>query len=277
MSYSKSGQFWHRNLTYAFRASLVVVLVLFLGTADLSAESISDDFTAGLSSSLWGEYVNPGSYDPWSVSVPEGTGYLRISKPADPGQLNASLNRGVVSNFQLLGDYTVTVDFDLATFPHPGDGYNEGLLGVQAVSQSSWFAVLKFSIDSGSSSYREYFEGYSVPPSTPFGATEDNSRTGTFKIQRVGTQVSAFVDHGDGMELLGSVTGSAFSGPVRVYMLGSQVVRGATGERPFCELDVRFDNFQATADQVVPEPATATLLVLGSGAFALFRRRRMKA
>ncbi len=198
-------------------------------------------------------------------------------EPADPGGLNEILRGGVSSNFQLVGAFTVSVDFDIPVFPHPGYGYNEALLWLQPDNPADEFAVLKFSIRTGSTSYRETYEGWSVPPGAGFGHVTTPSRSGTFKLQRVGMETSAFLDYGTGMKDLGSVTDSAFSGPMTVRLIGTQMVRGSTGQRSFSALDIRFDNFQATADVIIPEPATLLLFATGLAAALGFVRRRKAA
>jgi hypothetical protein len=225
-------------------------------------DSLTEDFSSGLDTMRWERYVLPSTYDPWTISAPDASGRLEISKPSDPGGPNQGLHGGIRSRFVLEGDLTVSADFDILQFPHPGYGYNEVLFDVVAENGTDHFAPLKFSIRTGSSTYDEWFEGWTTPPGKVLLSLHDLSRSGRFEIRRQGQTLSAYVDTGSGMQSLGSHTDAALAGPVKLRMYGAQVVRSATGSRPFSALDIRYDNVAVEADRIIHGPATPELLVL---------------
>ena len=81
--------------------------------------------------------------------------------------------------------------------------------------------------------------------------------------------MSALIDSGSGPVLLGSLASPELLGPMKVQILAVQMPY--LGIRPTTALDVRFDNFTADAETIVPEPPT--LAVLGVGALWLLAYR----
>ena len=102
--------------------------------------------------------------------------------------------------------------------------------------------------------------------------TSSTYTQGKYVMQRQGDVMSGWIDDGNGLILLGSVSDPTFTGPVTMQLRAAQGVR-PTGFRSFSDLDVRYDNVVITADQIIPEPATLSLLILG----ALLTGRRQRS
>jgi len=251
------------------RKALVYLLVLpALNQGLAEADTFLDDFDGGISQEHW---VSFNTADHWTVTAPDESGRLEISKPADDDQSTANLSipAGIRSALLLDGDFDVSVSFELLVFPPGGLGLNEILLDVRGFNAGPSFAVLRAVTGNGT----QIAEGWTdLPIPEPVGMVEDGTMTGRFQVTREGQRMSAFIDRGSGSELLGSVTDPGFQGPVEVSVWATQLYHLYSGVRSFSAVDVRFDNFAATADTIIPEPATLSLLALGG--LALMRRRR---
>ena len=98
------------------------LIVCFCGLAlllnnpgNVRAETVTFDFDSGVSPNF--STINTGGL--WTIGT---TGpNLQISKPADDGTYNpiSEIRGGVFSNFTIVGDFTVTVDFSRTIFPLP--------------------------------------------------------------------------------------------------------------------------------------------------------------
>jgi len=241
-----------------------VSIILFAAASGAHAEMLLENFDDGWSPGLWEIDKN---HDLWTVAAPDPSGRLQVSKPADDDQSTASehISGGLHSLFTLDGDFAVSVDYQLLAFPDAGLGYNEAVMRVKAEDTGASFWCLIYMIED-----RQNAEGYDSWNDMPVGPIPDSSTEGVFEIQREGQTLSALIDRGSGLELLGSASDSAFLGPVSLDIFAAQIVR-PTGYRSFSEMDVRFDNFSVTAETIIPEPATLSLLVLGG--VGLLRRR----
>jgi len=246
------------------RIAALTVVVVLAGAA--MGDTVTDGFDAGISADLW---TVVQTHPLWTVSAPDAEGRLEIHKPADTDYATGAqhIKAGVSSRFLLQGDFTVSVAFTLLDLPPAGLGYNETILGVRIPNADALFQCLHFVINSD-----RYAEGWGTHPTdVPVGQVADMTDQGRYEIRRDGQTVSAWIDRGSGSVLLGSKSDPAYLGLAKVELLGAQIVR-PTGYRSFSALDVRYDDFHATADVIVPEPAALSLLALG-GIVALRRRR----
>ncbi len=178
---------------------------------------------------------------------------LRISKPVDDGTIlpTGYTPGGIISNFAIEGDFTITVDFALHDFPQPPEPQhmNESILGVVAPGCRS-FWVLRVWEGSGDfvqvystvhSGRPEIGEGVQLPSSDP---------AGYYRITRSGSRVSGyFAAAGEAFTELFSV--DDFPEPVRVHLLARQGPNAFLGTRPTTAIDISFDNLVVEAERIV--------------------------
>lgn len=246
-----------------------MISMLLLASTSRSA-TMTDNFNNGINLNTWEIFNFSASDAPWTIQAPDEQGGLRISKLADN---DSTLNvYGLIqSRFILDGDLSVSVDFDLLTFPlaNKPNGWNEAVIRlVGTTNNNDIFSCLRFA-----NYANQYTEGFSYLPPYVFGETIDQTLTGKFIIKRVDSTVSAWIDRGAGPILLGSLTSEETKEPVKVQIFAGQIPQ--FGIRPTTALDVRFDNFSATAETIVPEPATLLLFGLGLGGLAMLRKHRV--
>lgn len=250
----------------------VSITLVFSFTAN--AVNLVEDFNSGIPSARWDVFTTGTTAAPWSVVAPDGSGAVKISKSADSDASTAMqhLVAGIRSKFALDGDFSAFVDFNLPTFPFSdGQGWNEAVIRVGRMNSVDPFGDDAFETLRMSELSNQNAQGFSnIPPNT-IGKVTDFTVAGKLGITRAGSTLSAWIDRGSGPVFLGSLTSSLLVGPVNVQILASQVVEQPFG-RPHTALDVRFDNFTVTADSIVPEPATLSLLAIG-GIMIMQRRR----
>ena len=250
----------------------VIVAVLgLIGPSTANADILQEDFNGGIPPGRW-NVINIGAAGaPWSVYAPDEAGRLRISKAADDDSSTAATNLsgGITSSFYLDGNLSVFVDFQLLDFPlADGEGWNEAAIRLTGHNSGVAFYSLRFA-----SNTSQRAEGFSSLPPYVLGFVEDNTTAGRLGITREGSTMKAWIDRGSGPVLLGSLTSPDLLGPMDVAIYAAQAVNYdvSPAARPHTALDVRFDNVDITADSIIPEPATLSLLVLGG--LAMLRRR----
>lgn len=247
------------------RCALAGLFVLVLCSAPAMSDTLLETFDSGISPTRW-TVRNVGNL--WAVSAPDSLGRLQITKPADNDQatLHEWISGGVDSLFLLRGNFTVTVGFQLPSFPDATyGGYNEALLRTDISGTGDSFSCLRFVLDSIQMS-----EGYSSFASV-VGDALDSTTSGRFRITRQDATMSAWIDRGSGFVLLGALTDTRYLGDAAVSLTADQVRRPWSDVRSCSSLDVRYDNLDIVADMVIPEPTTLSLLALGG--LGILRRR----
>src|SRR5215213_6341259 len=225
---------------HAVSSRCAVGLALLLATElRVLAATFSFDFDTGPGTSF--ATFNSGNLFALGLSGPD----FRISKPADDGSFLPSgfVSGGIVSKFSVTGNFRVTVDFTLPSFPLAAPGstpLNESILGVSG-SNGELFLVLRFRNASG-----DKIEAYGGAGG-PTGAQDSSLTSGRYQIERVGDTVTGrFAPAGsDTFMTLGSFSG--YSAPqFKIQLSGTQGTEG--GSRSTTALDVAFDNLIVEAD-----------------------------
>ena len=244
----------------------IYLLVLIL-TSSSSAATLTDNFDNGLSSQLWQATQTNASDSPWNISAPDEIGMLKMSKAADKDSLTY-VGAAVSSKFTLLGDFSVSVDFHIINLPSSSAyGWNETFLNVGSLTTQSSFQIIRlgYQLDSG-----QAVEAWSSMEGD-VGLMTDYTNNGIFKITRSGNRLSAYINRGYGDVLVGSTSSNSLLDAMNVNICLVQQDNCPLG-RPHNALDVRFDNFTATADSIIiPEPVTFALVGLGG---LLLRRKK---
>lgn len=216
--------------------SLLALAALVLSPSIAAAQLTIFDFDSG-PGTAW-EVRNDG--DLWTIDI-DGPN-LRIAKKGDDLSVlpvDWSFG-GIESAFRLIGDYEITVDYQLTTFPIPTPGpsqLNDAILGVVDDEGGCLFEVLRFNHSIG----QKRIEGFDCVEGVPVGPTPVTAVTeysGRFRLTRAGTTHTAWyaLPGSDSFINLGSVTNTA--GPVRIQLAAAQ--GGPT--RPNSAIDIAFDD-----------------------------------
>lgn len=252
----------------------IVALSVCAISVPVKAVTLNEDFSGGIQPGLWNIIRNDAADAPWTITAPDSFGGLQLSKGADSDPISPSV-AGIASRFQLIGDFSVAVNFNLLNFPDPiVYGWNEAILRVGfSIPETDFFEVLRFT--RSDKAQKQWVEGWSSqpPPYRQFGLAADSTLQGAFRITRSGETLSAWIDRGTGYVLIGSQTSPLFTEPATVQMIATQI---AGTSRPVTSLDVRFDNLSITAESIVPEPSTFALLGMGAISMIIYTWRRRK-
>ena len=250
--------------------SLVLAGIMFSAVAAYGV-TVTDNFSEGITNN-WNvvPYISAASA-PWVIEAPDSEGRLQIAKASDTNSNTPAVEAGILSQFTLVGDFTVSVDFNLATFnSSPLSGWNEFGMRVASTNFTDYYEALRY--NSGAAEVSNGLLG------NAFGSL-GGVTSGTFKITRTGTTLTSWLDYGTQSLCIGSNTSSQWQTPMSVYIWDAQYNYGAS-PRPQDALDVRFDNFSATADSIispVPEPVTIVGILMGLAGLGRYVRRRITA
>jgi probable HAF family extracellular repeat protein len=253
------------------RKAIRLVLLLsglFFTPSFLFADTATFDFNSGI-----GPYFSVFNSGLFNVTTdgPE----IIISKPADDGTVAPVDAAGIHSNFSVVGNFSITVDFTLTDFPLPNQsqGLNESLLRVISMDYQSNVEILRYTYPA----LGNRIEGFSTPSGFP-GGRSSSLMIGRYQLQRTGSIITAsFANPGSSsFTQLGSVSG--FPDPMSIELLAVQNQNVIGYPRSTTALDISFDNLSVVADQIQGIPEPSTLVLLGMGAIALlayaWRRRR---
>lgn len=245
-----------------------VTLTMLLTCNFAVAETLVFDFESGPGPNF--DLINTG--DIWNIDTdgPE----LRVAKPADDGTVNPDsfIIGGIASKFMLDGDFTVTVDFGLDTFPGTGaDQLNESVLAMVRGESPRLFEVLRFRL--GNQNLLEVFSD------GPLGVQSSTLTDGRYRVVRTGSSTSGFFAVGDSDTFTGIASVADYTGPVSVQLFAAQGKN--QGSRSTTPLDITFDNLIIEADMIkglVPEPSSIALVISGLAVLGgwWMRRRHLR-
>ncbi len=250
----------------AIRSVLILSVMLFATSSSL-ADSAFFDFNSGIGSDF--SVFNGSSVYGIAMDQPGGLfniatngSNIRISKPFDDGTISPvnSIGGGIRSNFTVIGDFSVTVNFTLTDFPIPNlsEGLNESVFSVVTTDYQSDVSVLRiYHPQSGS-----WIENWSNPAWYSSGNNSSALMSGQYRLQRSGSVITAsFADPGSStFTQLGSYDG--LSAPMRVQLWALQNHNVLGYPRSTTSIDISFDNLSVFAEHIqeIPEPSTFILL-----------------
>ena len=258
-----------KTITALTKRSIAIVALTCLA-ASAHAATLTFDFDSGFGPAFQ-------TFSDQSLYTVNNTGgAVRIFKGADtPPVLNEFVGGGVRSNFNMVGDFTATVDFTIHNMPFPGSNkLNESVLSVASSANPGDFAlVLRFAESN------QFVEGFT---NAPLGLTPESTLTGRYRILRTGSNFTGSYAVGNSATfntLFSSIP--ITSEPNGLSLFG---VQGANvGTRSGTALDISFDNLVVSAASfsgitaAVPEPSTYALMLGGLGLVGYVANRRRKS
>jgi hypothetical protein len=239
-----------------FVSTLFLVMVAVVCFARPAAAAVfTDPLSSGLDSNYWVAESNQPLY-----TIGTGDAAVRLSKPQGG---NYGFQYLMIDFTQELhGNFDVSIQFKNALIDRV-DGRPGNQVQLGAWFGGSYMYVVRSDewLWSGANIGDNYhaYEGQTEHAGTLRGITSTTDNFGTMRITRVGSVVTGYYD---GIQLY-SASYNAESATV-AFMLQNNGTTDATS--------VDFYNFSVTADQIVPEPATLSLLLLGG--LTMLRRRR---
>jgi len=131
------------KVNWLFLAAVAAILVC-TDAGSAKAVSFSEDFSAGIQPGRWDIVRNDAAGAPWTVTAPDSLGGLQISKSADSDTLTGLCYAGIASRFQLIGNFSVSVAFNLVDFQVTNGGLNEAPLRIAFSSPYPMFEISSY-------------------------------------------------------------------------------------------------------------------------------------
>lgn len=238
----------------ASRICCMVLLAVAVSEKIGTAAQISFDFSSGIGPDFAPVDTSGGL---WSVVGSEGD--LHISKAVDSGTVNGkqSIQGGIASKFNLVGDFTVDVDFQLSTFSNADNGWNGSVLVAQRRGGGEFFEVMRWATVA-----EQLIEVYGSPGG-PAGNQGNTLLSGTYRVTRSGKEFAGFVatSRNGPFTEIGRITIESFDAPAFIRLVGMQVsLDWDNAPRSTTAMDIRFDNLSVAAADItglsqVPEPS----------------------
>lgn len=224
-----------------------------------SAPSFATTFTTNFNSGVLDPNLLTSTPLGFGISLTDGQAVF--SKTAGTGNGSAD----IVTNFSLLGDFTVSV---LANRINPF-GIEMGV-AVVPTSSSGGFADTFFS-RSGAIVANQF-----IIPGFGYDTTDNSAALVTFLIQRSGYTMSLLFNDGSGFNTLKSDTDASLAAPMQVDLFLVNEVGDTSAQQG------TFDNFSITANQFsgfvaaspIAEPETYAMMLAGLGLLGFAARRR---
>ena len=222
----------------------------FYGTAEAAgpdpvatSQSHSWDFDSGDITGL--SLVREG--EPWNADLESGS--LRFWKPEDDRSSNnfEAIWCGFATDFDLSGDFTVTVDFDLTEFPRATGHIGTNACSLFVIEEDGSLGLGLMSLWVSTSRTRVFLVNHSEGNvrSIPSSFT-----AGRYRITRVGSSLTGSVAPADSssFEIIGGRDG--VTGSVSLEGLARQGVSVTrSGGRSNTALDVTYDNLVVEVDE----------------------------
>jgi hypothetical protein len=249
-------------------STMTLAMAVTLATGAAQAATAAFDFNSGVGSDF--SIINESGL--FKVTTRPS---ISISKAPDDGTIVPTdfIGAGIRSNFALIGNFSVTVDFSLTDFPLPNQsqGLNESLLTVLTLDNQSNVSVLRYTHPQAGN----MIEGWATPAHYGVGTSSCSLMSGRYQLQRSGDTIAvSFANSGSSLfTRLGEFNG--LSKPLLIQLYANQGINLVGSARSATSLDVSFDNLLVVADQIqsIPEPSTLALLGIGA-VISLFVWRR---
>lgn len=252
--------------------SFFLICVFTLCASFSQAGTITDNFdSASINTQLWQPF-NDSQYQSY---VQQG-GELKIR--IDGASVGDEFGAGLQSKFLLKGNFDMTVDYRLITWPN-ANGVRLGFEGANSGPGSDDGVMVKRR-NEGANQPQMPENNYSanfIDGSVWYGgiaSTSDNQ--GSLKLTRVGSVLTGYYWQNSAWQQLGSHDYSAPGLPewagITLWANSRTTVQTPNGLVNVFggqDVEIAFDNFQMTYDQIGYVPVPGTLLLLGSGLLGL--------